>query len=145
MMTAAAAQTVSADSVDDIFNKAGKWENATSVKIPKFFVRLGLFMGKADHLPGKVDGVRVLDIEDVTQAKAALLSGWLSRITSDGKLQEAVKTTQNGEKTSIWFQYDGKTIKRIVIADMEKDQFSLVEVKGCFTEQDLRKLTEEND
>ena len=138
---ASCALPVSADALDDIFKRAGSWENASVVKIPRFMMSLvnmaGISDAATDEFAGKVKSLRILNIENLDGAKADLLSRWLDQLDKEGKMSVAVKSCQDGETATIWLQSDGSTIHRIVVASAEQHEFSIVDIKGKFKEKDI--------
>ena len=99
---------------DRIFKEFKHAANVEYVSVPSWLLKLGS-MGTdvSDDMPGKISGVKVLDLE---RCGSDVKKRLFSRVEElSGGYEEILRVNDDGEKVRMWIVGDEKTIKKLYI------------------------------
>lgn len=137
----AAATSISAQSVDDLFKEFRDKPNVQFVNIPK--VMMSVMANKANSEAAKerlknIELVRVLHIENDKD----LLGKFAKKAKELSKkdYEQMVNSNEDGQKAQILVKTDGEVLKEVLIISIEEDECALVQICGELRPEDLENL-----
>lgn len=137
----AAATSLSAQNVDDLFKEFRDKPNVQFVNIPKAL--MSVIANKTNSEENKerlknIELVRVLQIENDKD----LLDQFAKKVKKLSKkdYEQMVNSNEEGQKAQILVKTDGEVLKEVLIISIEEDECALVQVCGELRPEDLEKL-----
>ena len=137
----AAATSLSAQNVDDLFKEFRDKPNVQFVNIPKAL--MSTIANKTNSEATKerlknIELVRVLQIENDKK----LHDQFAKKVKELSKkdYEQMVNSNEEGQKAQILVKTDGEVLKEVLIISIEEDECALVQVCGELRPEDLEKL-----
>lgn len=137
----AAATSLSAQNVDDLFKEFRDKPNVQFVNIPKAL--MSVIANKTNSEATKerlknIELVRVLQIENDKD----LLDQFAKKVKKIAKkdYEQMVNSNEEGQKAQILVKTNGEVLKEVLIISIEEDECALVQVCGELRPEDLEKL-----
>lgn len=138
----AAATSLSAQTVDDLFKEFRDKPNVNFVNIPK--VMMSALSNKVESESTRerlknLELLRVLHVEGdkALQEQFAKKSKGLSK----KGYEQMVNSNEDGENAQILVKTDGEVLKEVVIISIEADECALVQICGELRPEDLEKIS----
>ena len=137
----AAATSLSAQSVDDIFKEFRDMPNVQFVNLPKAMI--GIFANKASSETVKdrlqnIELVRVLQIENDQNLRDTFAKK-VKKIAKKG-YEQMVNSNEEDQKDQILVKTDGDVLKEVLIISIEQDECALVQICGQLRPEDLKDM-----
>ena len=146
---------------DRIFKEFKHAANVEYVSVPSWLLKLGsIGTDDSDDMPGKVSGVKVLDLEKCGSDVKKRLFSRVEELS--GGYEEAVEITRGagtqaiepvcllkgvndeGEKVRMWIVGDEKKISKLYIFALDDSDCAFIELKGEFSYDKLDELASIN-
>ena len=124
---------------DRIFKEFKHAANVEYVSVPSWLLKLGTIgAGVSGDIPGKVSGVKVLDLE---RCGSDVKKRLFSRVEElSGGYEEILRVNDSGEKVRMWIVGDEKKIKKLYILALDASDCAFIELKGEFSYDKLAEL-----
>ena len=136
----AAATSLSAQNVDDLFKEFRDKPNVQFVNIPKALMSVIANKTNSEETKERlknIELVRVLQIENDKD----LLDQFAKKVKKIAKkYEQMVNSNEEGQKAQILVKTDGEVLKEVLIISIEEDECALVQVCGELRPEDLEKL-----
>ena len=137
----AAATSLSAQNVDDLFKEFRDKPNVQFVNIPKALMSTIANKTNSEETKERlknIELVRVLQIENDKD----LLDQFAKKVKKIAKkdYEQMVNSNEEGQKAQILVKTNGEVLKEVLIISIEEDECALVQVCGELRPEDLEKL-----
>ena len=137
----AAATSLSAQNVDDLFKEFRDKPNVQFVNIPKALMSTIATKTNSEATKERlknIELVRVLQIENDKK----LHDQFAKKVKELSKkdYEQMVNSNEEGQKAQILVKTDGEVLKEVLIISIEEDECALVQVCGELRPEDLEKL-----
>lgn len=136
----AAATSLSAQNVDDLFKEFRDKPNVQFVNIPKALMSVIANKTNSEETKERlknIELVRVLQIENDKD----LLDQFTKKVKKIAKkYEQMVNSNEEGQKAQILVKTDGEVLKEVLIISIEEDECALVQVCGELRPEDFEKL-----
>ena len=133
--------SISAQTVDELFNEYKDKQNVECIEIPKVMMSMAKGFMKSDkdgEILKKIHSMKVLTIEnDVTLCKE--FAAKVSKLNKNG-YETMVNSNEDNEKSLILVKTKGDTITEMIILSIELSECSLVQLKGKLKPSDMSKI-----
>lgn len=128
---------------DRIFKEFKHAANVEYVSVPSWLLKLGTMgAGVSDDIPGKVSGVKVLDLEKCGSDVKTRLFSRVEELS--GGYEEILRVNDDGEKVRMWIVGDEKKISKLYIFALDDSDCAFIELKGEFSYDKLDELASIN-
>ena len=133
--------SLSAQTVDDLFNEFKDKQGVECIEIPKALMSMASGMVKKESgsdLVKKIDHIRILNIEN----QSDLCHKFREKAANLKKkgYETMVNSNEDDEKTLILVKTKGESISEMVILNIEPTECSLIQMKGKFSSKDIKGL-----
>ena len=133
-----------------LFDKYADMDDVTSVYISKKMFQMMPVMETAGlnlaNLKGKIESLQILSLQILTTQKADLRERMRGEFKAlIGKDHEELMRVKDGKtKANFYVKQQGELIQELImIADMDDGGFSVMQLLGRFTLQDVQEITSE--
>lgn len=124
---------------DRIFKEFKHAANVEYVSVPSWLLKLGsIGTDDSDDMPGKVSGVKVLDLEKCGSDVKKRLFSRVEELS--GGYEEILRVNDDGEKVRMWIVGDEKKISKLYIFALDDSDCAFIELKGEFSYDKLDEL-----
>ena len=128
---------------DRIFKEFKHAANVEYVSVPSWLLKLGsIGTDDSDDMPGKVSGVKVLDLEKCGSDVKKRLFSRVEELS--GGYEEILRVNDDGEKVRMWIVGDEKKISKLYIFALDDSDCAFIELKGEFSYDKLDELASIN-
>ena len=128
---------------DRIFKEFKHAANVEYVSVPSWLLKLGSSGTlDSDDMPGKVSGVKVLDLEKCGSDVKKRLFSRVEELS--GGYEEILRVNDDGEKVRMWIVGDEKKISKLYIFALDDSDCAFIELKGEFSYDKLDELASIN-
>ena len=130
---------------DKWFSKYADMDDVTTVYISKKMFQMMPAIGdiglELTNMQGKIDGLQILSTErkDLQAQMRKEFSGMIGK-----EYEELMRVKDKGTKANFYIRQQGDHIKELIMLADSEDNFSVIQLKGSFTLQDIQEITNES-
>ena len=130
---------------DKWFSKYADMDDVTTVYISKKMFQMMPAIGdiglELTNMQGKIDGLQILSTErkDLQAQMRKEFSGIIGK-----EYEELMRVKDKGTKANFYIRQQGDHIKELIMLADSEDNFSVIQLKGSFTLQDIQEITNES-
>ena len=130
---------------DKWFSKYADMDEVTTVYISKKMFQM---MPTMEHIglelanmQGKIDGLQILSTErkELQAQMRKEFSGMIGK-----EYEELMRGKDKGTKANFYIRQQGELIKELIMLADTEENFSVIQLKGNFTLQDIQEITNES-
>lgn len=140
-------QSLSAQSIERLFDTFKDANNVTYVNLPKSLIRFALKSTgdkEVANVLSKLDNVVILNLEDADTKVRQRFQKTVKNMRFDG-YESLVTSNEGNEKTRILVKADDQKIVSVVIINTDDEECSFIRVNGTLKYEELQTLTETVD
>ena len=130
---------------DKWFSKYADMEDVTTVYISKKMFQMMPAIGdiglELANMQGKIDGLQILSTErkDLQAQMRKEFNGMIGK-----EYEELMRVKDKKTKANFYIRQQGELIKELIMLADSEENFSVIQLKGNFTLQDIQEITNES-
>ena len=129
-----------AQSINGLFNEFGSEKNADCVKVSSFMMSLGkMFAGHDEDAEIIIRSAKILDLDECSPDVKQRFSRQFEALSNNG-YETLMQMNEDGERIHIQMRMKKEVIRELLIAIIEDDECSLIQVNGKIRKQDIAQL-----
>ena len=127
--------------VNDLFKAAAQLPDAEKITLNPFVT--GLIKPFVPEMKG-INSMDIIDAEFITEKDYTRLEKMISRCNGDG-YETAISSNEENELARIFMKIEKERIREVVIVSLDKDEISLIRIKGNIDPKHVGELIKDKE